>query len=91
MILASGSQDTYIRLWRISPSDSDGSHRSVSQLDASEDIKPEEKVFYSLGRSFALKVESILLGHATWVHSVAWHPRISDPSSSSKCTIKFII
>lgn len=65
MLLASASQDTYIRLWRIQ-------HHEEQQVRP--DIKVEEKVFSVHGVNWAVKLDAVLAGHEGWVYGVQWHP-----------------
>ncbi|XP_037295627.1 probable elongator complex protein 2 [Manduca sexta] len=64
ILLASASQDTYIRLWRI--------QEHVDQPTTG--IKVEEKVFHAHGKPWSVKLEAVLSGHEGWVYGVQWHP-----------------
>ncbi|CAB3366427.1 Hypothetical predicted protein [Cloeon dipterum] len=70
LFICSGSQDTYVRLWKISIC----SHlpKKLHELGPEEDIEVEEKIF-SIGKQmYSLKLESVLMCHNSWVQSVAW-------------------
>uniref|UniRef100_A0A8D8IJ78 Elongator complex protein 2 n=1 Tax=Culex pipiens TaxID=7175 RepID=A0A8D8IJ78_CULPI len=74
LLLASSSQDSFIRLWRVSPRDQVRAQRSFEEFSADEDIVLEERVFSVEfeGTSFhyALSLESVLQGHEGWVYGV---------------------
>ncbi|XP_047021000.1 elongator complex protein 2 [Helicoverpa zea] len=65
ILLASASQDTYIRLWRI--------EKHVQQ-PVSRGIKVEEKLFSAYGENWSVKLEAVLAGHEGWVYGVQWQP-----------------
>ncbi|KAH8319779.1 hypothetical protein KR074_005576 [Drosophila pseudoananassae] len=78
LLLASGSQDNFIRLWRIAPRSEDQMKENrvdllqISKIE--DDIKVEEKIL-QLGEQawFAVSLESVLYGHEGWVYGVHWH------------------
>ncbi|RKP34358.1 WD40-repeat-containing domain protein, partial [Dimargaris cristalligena] len=61
LLLASGAQDKYIRLWKIKGYLSTKTHLLVIRSDA------------GLAR-FTVKIDAVVLGHDDWVYSVQWHP-----------------
>jgi len=78
LLLASGSQDNFIRLWRIAPrSEEQMRENRIDLLQLSEneaEIKVEEKIL-QLGREawYAVSLESVLYGHEGWIYGVHWH------------------
>ncbi|XP_067931925.1 elongator complex protein 2-like [Watersipora subatra] len=74
VLLASCSQDCFVRLWRIAP------------FEASE--KPTDKIklkerLVSVAadgniHKYSLVVETVLYGHQGWVYGVHWHPPLTD-------------
>ncbi|XP_031639576.1 probable elongator complex protein 2 [Contarinia nasturtii] len=80
LLLASSSQDTFIRLWRISARQTIEPiqiRKKANIFATNEDIQIEEKIFTvktSGGKSlsYAVTLESVLLGHDNWVYSVHW-------------------
>ncbi|XP_015786835.1 elongator complex protein 2-like [Tetranychus urticae] len=56
LYLATGSQDNFIRVWKISKIDSDHSERG--------------RVFNLKGKYFEVEIETVLLGHEGWIYSV---------------------
>ncbi|XP_064552156.1 elongator complex protein 2 [Drosophila montana] len=79
LLLASGSQDNFIRLWRIEPRS--GLHTSKSSVDDSNvnaadssELRVEEKIL-QLGEQawYAVTLESVLYGHEGWIYGVHWH------------------
>lgn len=64
-MLASASQDTYIRLWRI--------EKHVKQ-QVTKGIKVEEKLFPAYEEDWSVKLEAVLAGHEGWVYGVQWQP-----------------
>lgn len=67
VLLATSSQDSFIRLWRILPT----SHESKSSADQTL-IQVEERTFTVTDKKFILSLESVLQGHENWVYSVSW-------------------
>ena len=66
VLLATSSQDSFIRLWRISPT-------SGSEAPIDENlIQVEERTFSVNNKKFILSLESVLQGHENWVYSVHW-------------------
>lgn len=66
VLLASSSQDSFIRLWRISPQINE-----TVQVDDNL-IQVEERSFKFAEKKFILILESVLQGHENWVYSVSW-------------------
>lgn len=77
LIVASGSQDTMIRLWYITSVNS----TLDSAMSDADEIKPEEKLFSVEEHQFAITMESVLTGHEGWIYSVCWHS-MNDSSLS---------
>uniref|UniRef100_A0A182QQW7 Elongator complex protein 2 n=1 Tax=Anopheles farauti TaxID=69004 RepID=A0A182QQW7_9DIPT len=73
-LLASASQDTFIRLWRISPRQSLQKQKEFTEILNDEDITLEERTFTVRAGSeeyhYALSLESVLQGHEGWVYGV---------------------
>lgn len=73
ILLATSSQDSFIRLWRITPTNKE----ALIQVDQNL-IQVEEKSFTVKNKKFILSLESVLQGHENWVYSVNW----SKPSDN---------
>uniref|UniRef100_A0A182WBD2 Elongator complex protein 2 n=1 Tax=Anopheles minimus TaxID=112268 RepID=A0A182WBD2_9DIPT len=74
-LLASSSQDTFIRLWRISPRASLQKQKDFEEIRNDEDITIEERTFTvravdGVEYYYALSLESVLQGHEGWVYGV---------------------
>jgi elongator complex protein 2 len=86
ILLASASQDRYIRLWAITP---DTLSNTATGAATSSVSTSKESVAASLmkfaprprfsspmsGVTYQATLEALLIGHEDWVHSVAWKPR----------------
>lgn len=79
LLIATSAQDTFIRLWRISsrPTIDPIQIKRASVFATNVDIQIEEKLFTlksETGKSlsYAVSLESVLLGHDGWVYSVNW-------------------
>ncbi|GFG28391.1 hypothetical protein Cfor_06228 [Coptotermes formosanus] len=94
LLLASSSQDSLIRLWRITPCDekvATQTRKKVSELDLEEDIQPDQK-FFSVATQgdmapvlyFAVCLESVLAGHEGWVYGIDWHPPVGSCTQPMK-------
>ncbi|XP_052737430.1 elongator complex protein 2 isoform X2 [Bicyclus anynana] len=71
LMLASASQDTYIRLWKIQ-------HYEEKPVVG---IKVEEKVFDAYGVKLSVKLDAVLAGHEGWVYGVQWQKIIDNENS----------
>jgi len=76
LLLASASQDKYIRLWKISREGNEGecSDPTVASQVSLMRYAPRPK-FEAAGYTFTATLEALLIGHEDWVHSVQWRPR----------------
>lgn len=76
VLLATSSQDSFIRLWRISEKKEE-TNEVKSDLEL---IQVEERIFKFGGKKFILSLESVLQGHENWVYSVNWCRNNEDNS-----------
>jgi len=75
LLLASGSQDSYIRLWKISTRTVIGLGSSVECAFPDVSVLAlQEQVFTSCAQQFSVVLESVLIGHEGWVLGVSWGP-----------------
>ncbi|PNY24970.1 Elongator complex protein 2 [Tolypocladium capitatum] len=79
LLLASASQDKYVRIWRIHQG------RELPALAASgadpssgaflPGKSPSNKAYWikAAGKDFSVTFEALLLGHEDWIYSATWH------------------
>lgn len=78
LLIATSSQDTFIRLWRVSPrGEKEQLFKKFSDLADGESIQVQEARFGVTSvdgseKIFAVALESVLQGHEGWVYSVQW-------------------
>lgn len=79
LLIATSSQDHFIRLWRVSTRvEIDQVFKKFSDLAVGEEIQVQETRFAVTNASgkqmvFAVALESVLQGHEGWVYSVHWN------------------
>ncbi|CAH2074745.1 unnamed protein product, partial [Iphiclides podalirius] len=78
ILLASASQDTYIRLWRIN---------LYEDIELSSEIRIEGKLFTAYDRKWSVKLDAVLAGHEGWVYAVQWHPVRYDEECKVKAPV----
>ncbi|XP_070499116.1 elongator complex protein 2 [Chironomus tepperi] len=74
LLLASSSQDSFIRIWKISPYNA---NVELIPKDIDE-IQIETRIFTLNNQKFVLAIESVLQGHENWVYSVHWNRSSSN-------------
>ena len=67
LLLASSSQDTFIRLWKISSRSKDPTPRTSTLLQI------DERIFKVNNNDYALALETVVRGHENWVYGIHWH------------------
>lgn len=84
ILLATGSQDRYVRIWSI---DESGPHQT-SSLDSLGITKyaPKPRIHVN-GVPYDIILESLLVGHEDWVMSIAWNASQSGVLPLSKLTL----
>lgn len=71
-LLASGSQDRYIRLWRLRIDDKiDNSDEDSSKLIL---LSNKQYKFNAGNHKCAVSFEALIMGHDDWVTGLSWHP-----------------
>ncbi|KAJ7377066.1 Elongator subunit elp2 [Desmophyllum pertusum] len=80
LLLASCSQDGFIRIWRIALANKSQEANSDALQDAFEELKLTSNVFSvidkGVDKEFSVVLESVLTGHEGWIYGVHWHPAI---------------
>ena len=74
LLLASASQDKYIRLWRICVD----KHSTATQQNNligvfEESLSNKRHKLKGLHASYLLTFEALLLGHEDWIYTTSWH------------------
>ncbi|CAH1788294.1 unnamed protein product [Owenia fusiformis] len=70
ILLATSSQDTFIRIWRLSPRQQQSTEQDNGEL------KLKETTISTSGKCFAVILESVLAGHEGWVYAAHWAPPV---------------
>lgn len=71
LLLASASQDKYIRLWRIREHSGPGEEDVLGISESSLSNKAHK--LKTSQSSYSLTFEALLLGHDDWIYTVTWH------------------
>lgn len=83
LMLASGCQDRYIRIWTIQEDDG----KISAPTDELEDDTPDQlsNIVYQLDTAspYAIRFDALIIGHDDWVYSLRWHPSEVKLMSSS--------
>ena len=89
LLLASASQDKYIRLWRVHQGEGVSTHGGKSNIGAGFGIALGKKSglsnkahrFRTTGanaeREYSITFEALLMGHEDWIYTIAWRPVVS--------------
>jgi len=81
-LLASASQDKYVRIWRLESKDQQAA-RSVngtnSHLSNAITLTAKTQSVSAGAFTYLISFEALLLGHEDWVYSSAWNPKSSTP------------
>ncbi|RLV89540.1 Elongator complex protein 2 [Spathaspora sp. JA1] len=82
-ILASGSQDRYVRLWRLKLND------LIDDTDEDETkliLLSNKQYKFNFGDSSraAFSFEALIMGHDDWVTGLQWHPSYNQTTSEKK-------
>lgn len=75
LLLASASQDKYIRLWRIHKTDGsiqDRDQQLNESLNFESLLSNQTHKVRTVSNLFSLTFEALLLGHDDWIYTVAW-------------------
>jgi elongator complex protein 2 len=77
LILASASQDKYIRLWRIHqgkelPAAAASGDPSLGAFMPGKSLSNRAHRFTARGLDFSATFEALLLGHEDWIYSIKW-------------------
>uniref|UniRef100_A0A060T398 Elongator complex protein 2 n=1 Tax=Blastobotrys adeninivorans TaxID=409370 RepID=A0A060T398_BLAAD len=87
LLLASASQDKYIRLWRFHCGSTDTIESRTTTADDVDTALLSNKE-YSISGGISVTFEALLMGHDDWIFSVSWHPvRLELLSSSADTSV----
>lgn len=81
LLLASASQDKYIRLWRIHQgrelpaAAAAGSDPALGAFLPGKSLSNKAHRFKAEGKDYSATFEALLLGHDDWIYSTRWHRR----------------
>lgn len=75
LLLASGGQDSFIRIWKISPVTKEKAMeelKPVKDLGPEDEIRQKEDIFAAGDAFFSAGLESILAGHEDKIYGLKW-------------------
>ncbi|KAF2161011.1 hypothetical protein M409DRAFT_28618 [Zasmidium cellare ATCC 36951] len=85
ILLASASQDKYIRLWRFQQTAGQATEApdTIDELSATSAKKSLSNKAHQVGSSstkYAVTFEALLVGHEDWIYTARWEPKGSSRS-----------
>ena len=75
LLIASGGQDNFVRLWKIAAVSQEAALEEmtpVKDLGPDEEIRQKEEIFSFEEKYFSVSLESILAGHEDKVYGLKW-------------------
>ncbi|KAF6046931.1 WD domain, G-beta repeat family protein [Candida parapsilosis] len=88
-ILASGSQDRYVRLWRLKLNDAiDNTDEDPSKLTLLSN--KQYKFDFGGGKRAAFSFEALIMGHDDWITGIQWHPSCKYNSENSESKLQLL-
>ena len=73
LLLASASQDKYIRLWRIAQCNQESTHQNESAFrDLEKALSNKAHKLKTSQNSYSVTFEALLLGHEDWIYNISW-------------------
>ena len=95
MLLASGSNDKYIRIWKVRPRKPTSSQvdkeRSKTTSNFEQTLTNKTQIISGGACGYSISFDALLLGHEDWVYSVAWasasEPRLLSASADGSLSI----
>jgi len=91
-MIASASQDKYIRIWKVSSTGESSMQGSISDFDSQmldamnslegTQLSTKAHVFQVGSLKYSAMLDAILLGHDDWVLSVNWQPSLIKTGKS---------
>lgn len=84
LMLASGCQDRYIRIWTVQQESTSTVAGPVDELD-DEETDQLSNIVYQLDTDtpYCIKFDALIIGHDDWVYCLRWHPSEVKLMSSS--------
>ena len=91
LLLASGSQDRCVRLWRIGTASANAEHFANMSKDQENLFSTKAIKFSVVGHDelFSIQLESVLFGHENWIHSVHLHPPVDIVTDNGDVVKKY--
>lgn len=77
LVLASASQDKYIRLWRIRRDNEATPNGNITKRNLMSSLSNKTHRLRTSKASYSLTFEALLLGHEDWIYTVQWRSRDS--------------
>jgi elongator complex protein 2 len=82
ILLASASQDKYVRLWRFQPENTaagNGPNNPSSISTGTNTLTAKVQTVSAEESRYSITFEALLLGHEDWVYSATWSPKAATP------------
>ena len=80
LLLASGAQDSYVRVWRIVSDDPITDAAATTAVSDGGNVVPEIRLrenSFSVGvHRFSATLDAVLSGHEHWIYGVTWQPAV---------------
>lgn len=87
LLLASASQDKYVRLWRFGKSDSATLSEATNGTETvKKSLSNKAHQVGSEANRYAVTFEALLVGHEDWIYSAKWGPLSSSSDSPTLLT-----
>lgn len=74
MVIATASQDKYIRIWKLCKADTIQSLKDLDSIENYTQLSTKAHIFSRLENEYALMLDAVLMGHDDWVFTVSWQP-----------------